>query len=697
METTPKATKLPVGGAAGSGKAAALLAAFAAACGSLVPCQARARDVFFSEDTGVFRNPGQGWSASKGSFARAESLVNVGAVYARFHWAELQPEEGRFNWTPLDETIAFAASKGLPASFRVMCVNRHNTNGEETPQWVFDKGAAYEPFTAPATIGGVETNLLHLAPVFDDPVFMSAHSNFIAALAARYDGDPRLAGLDLGSYGHWGEWHCYGLPPNTNGYLSAEVSAQVPYAPPHEYPLAVRRQYADWYLNGFRETPLVFMTDDAETLKYAIGEQGPSRVGLRRDGVGSPSHFQRWIGTSSYASITRMADVWRDRSVWFEFFCDCQELKARGWSLPQSVEWMLTNHVTVVNATPFNPWNVGDDPASFALLREIDLYAGARLVPTHAVVERDGRRVSVQLAGVNRGVARLHLPYALQFVVSDGTGVERLVHESSADPGGWLPGEFSVSESFDLPAALDGVPQRLFVRLRHRGGVFRDFRFAALESADDCSLTLDWTAADDKDWFFAKPDGYGASALLNGYWSAPPAAVSGDRFSVGAKTGFSLADGAIAAGTGRFVRAECRVSFERFISAEAPMLLPSLDESLAALTPVTNSAGEALWMGYAGGAWTVLGGAEPPILGTPYVVRMEGDFTRVQPRVRLSVSSDGGASFSRLSDPSGSRWLAPSQAGKTSLSGVDFGDAGEMFFLRGRLLPDPCVMFIFLR
>ena len=659
------------------------------ACAFLATVPLRAGTVLFTEDTGVIRNPGQGWSASKGNFDRASAVVNVGAVYARYHWADLEPAEGAFNWSPIDDLLSFAAARGLPASFRIMCVNRHCSTGRETPQWVYDKGAAYEPFTAPLTVGGVQTNLLHLAPVFDDPVFMAAHSNFLAAMAARYDGDPRLAGLDLGSYGHWGEWHCYGLPPNTNGYLSAEVAAQVPYASPHVYPSAVRRQYADWYLNGFTHTPIVFMTDDAETLRYALGEDGPARVGLRRDGVGSPSHFQRWIGTGPYTDITRMADAWRDRPVWFEFFCDCQDLVARGWSLPQSVEWMLTNHVTVVNATPYNPWELGDDPESFALLRKLDLHAGARFVPTKAVVERTGRRVSVRFSGVNRGVTCFHLPYALQFVVSDGNGVERFVHESSADPGSWFPGEFSVIERFDLPAELDGMSLNLSMRLRHRGGVFRDFRFAALESAADGSLPLGGAWGDNDAWFLAQPDGFGGATLLNGYWRSPPTATAADRFVVGASADFALSGVASATGAAHRVRADCKVSFADFIAAENPPSPPSLGDSLAAITPATNSVGETLWMGYVGGGWTVLHGAAPPAIETPYVVRLEGDFTQAAPRVRLSVSSDNGIRFARLSDATGAEWLTPTETAKTTLTSIALDDTGEIAFLRGEILDIP--------
>ena len=232
------------------------------------------------------------------------------------------------------------------------------------------------------------------------------------------------------------------------------------------------------------------MTDDWETFRYALGDGPVPRVGFRRDGVGSPGHFERWIGTPPYDAIPRMADVWRDKPVWLEFFCSARDMKKRGWSIERSVEWMLTNHVSIVNTTPFAPWDIGDDPETFSHLRKLDLYAGARLVPKAADVRRKGRQVGVRLVGENIGVARIYLPYALEMVVSDDGGNERFVHESTVDPGTWLPGRFGFTERFALPPELADKTVRLSVRLRHRGGVLRNFRFAALESGEDGSLPL---------------------------------------------------------------------------------------------------------------------------------------------------------------------------------------------------------------
>ena len=464
---------------------AAALAATAAAL------QLAAETVTFTEDTEVFRNPGQGWtSGTPWQFVRKDPDVNYGQIYIRTSWAKLNPEEGKYDWSSIDGLLNVAKKQGVPLSFRVMCACIKSRE-PQTPQWVYDKGAKGDKIVIEMVEKGVTNDVTQISPHFDDPIFMREHKRFIAALAEHYDGNPLLAGIDLGSYGHWGEWHCHGLPPDTNRYMTAVPPEQRPRTQPIKYPFEIRKEYADWYLDNFKKTPIVFMTDDDETLKYAIGENGPSRVGLRRDGVGSPWHFNRWIGKPPYDAIPKMADIWKERPIWFEFFGHAPDMIKRGWDVPYAIDWMLTNHVSVVNPLPFTPSQLKEfDLEKFALLKKLDLYAGARLVPRKGAVQRKGQMIAVGLVGVNRGATRIHRPYVLQVVVSGPDGRELHVHDCATDPGSILPGPFKIVEKFKLPAEADVEGAKVALRLRHRQGALMDFRFAAVESAKDRSLPL---------------------------------------------------------------------------------------------------------------------------------------------------------------------------------------------------------------
>ena len=95
-----------------------------------------------------------------------------------------------------------------------------------------------------------------IEPDYADPIYLEKHGRFLQALGERYDGRPDIEFLDIGSYGIWGEWHTK-----------------------NPAPAAVRKQIVDFYLQAFRKTPLVFMSDDGERTgriwKPLAGSIGP--------------------------------------------------------------------------------------------------------------------------------------------------------------------------------------------------------------------------------------------------------------------------------------------------------------------------------------------------------------------------------------------------------------------------------------
>ena len=461
----------------------------------------------YREETGPVSNPGQGWSVLRADYGRYKDLLCVGAVYTRYNWSRLEPEDGRFDWNPLEADLAFAAREGIPAAMRVMCANS-GASGPVTPEWVWTAGAPCHVWESVDYSGRIVTNR---SPVFESPVFQRLHRRFLTALAAKYDGDPRFLGIDLGSYGNWGEWHCGKLPPAVPAELAPEIRAAAASVRPGSregYELYLRshatgrrgraerltreqmKPYVDMYLDNFRKTDIVFMTDGAEVLDYALGDGPAPRVGLRRDGIGLEGHFKRWIGSPAYAHVPRMGDVWRTKPVWFEGAMDCNRILASGKGLfDLSVSFMLSNHVSLVNSFPFRPEQVKDDPRHNALIRLVNLHAGARLVPVSSTVERHDGWLDVALAGENKGVAKIYPDYVATVEARDAGG--RVLHavDLTTDVRGWLPGPFALCERAVWPESLPADAQP-FLRLRSRAGALRDFRFATPDTAQDGALPL---------------------------------------------------------------------------------------------------------------------------------------------------------------------------------------------------------------
>ena len=381
--------------------------------------------VRFGEVDTLFPNPGQGWmSQQRRPTVSPRFPCSVG--YVRFNWADAEPEEGRYNWSLIDEVMAAWKARGAAVALRVMTCNAHSSGYYTSPKWLFDAGCQgfeYLQGGDDPTSGG--RRIPRIEPDYSDPIYLARHRSFLEALGRRYDGHPQVEFLDIGSYGVWGEWHT-----------------------PHPVSVEVRRQIVDLYLAAFSRTPLVFMSDDAEVLDYALARG----TGLRRDGVGSPWHEENWIGSQKYSRVRGMADAWQRAPVVFEWFGDYDYLKSRGWSFDAAVDFMLRNHVTLVND------NIGRvPPEAMPQLEKLARLAGYRWVLRELQHERKVRRagtLNLSMQWDNVGVGRLYHPFTLRaFLVTDA-GFPALTVDLKADPRRWLPGRHRVAETIRVPEEL---------------------------------------------------------------------------------------------------------------------------------------------------------------------------------------------------------------------------------------------------
>ncbi len=377
----------------------------------------------FQETDTLFQNPGKGWMC--GASAKAPRFP-CSVVYIRFNWADAEPEEGRFNWALLDGPIAAAQARGAAVAFRVMTANAHSRGYYCSPKWLFDAGCRSFEYLVGGddpTSGGVRVP--RIEPDYSDPLYLAKHGNFIRELGKRYDGHAGVEFLDVGSYGIWGEWHTK-----------------------HPVDWDVRRKIVDMYLDAFKHTPLAMMSDDAQAMAYAL----PRGAGYRRDGVGSPSHEKSWIGSAKYKDVPGFADAWKRAPAVFEWFGDYAYLQKREWSFDRAVQFMLNNHVTIIND------NVGKvPPEAMPQLQELARRSGYRFVlreVSHAVEARPGASLVVKMRWSNVGVGRMFRAFPLEMYLLDAAGKVAARTRASADPRSWLPGDYDITERLEVPAAL---------------------------------------------------------------------------------------------------------------------------------------------------------------------------------------------------------------------------------------------------
>jgi len=211
-------------------------------------------------DTGEpLANPGMGWTLhfysnfieNYGSKLEPSDTLDdwpgLSVVYLRVPWSFLEPKEGEFNWSLFDTPAQRWVAKGKKIAIRVSC--SESWWRYATPKWVQDAGAKGVDFNfgKGPTPGGALWD-----PDYLDPVFLGKLDHFLAALARRYDGNPNVAFIDVGSFGMWGEGH--------TGGSSRLNEAQT---------LAVVKKHIDLHVKHFTHT-LLCISDDVA---------GPSKPG----------------------------------------------------------------------------------------------------------------------------------------------------------------------------------------------------------------------------------------------------------------------------------------------------------------------------------------------------------------------------------------------------------------------------------
>jgi hypothetical protein len=211
-------------------------------------------------DTGqALVNPGMGWTLhfysniiqNYGSRLEPSDVLEdwpgLSVIYLRVPWSFLEPQEGQFNWSLFDTPAQKWIDCGKQIAIRVTC--SESWMRYATPKWVQEagaKGVDFE-FGKGGKPGGPQWE-----PDFLDPIFLDKLEAFLAAMAQRYDGNPNVAFIDIGSFGMWGEGH---TGNSTN--LSDEAT------------LNIVKRHIDLHRKYFTQTQLCISDDIA----------GPNRPG----------------------------------------------------------------------------------------------------------------------------------------------------------------------------------------------------------------------------------------------------------------------------------------------------------------------------------------------------------------------------------------------------------------------------------
>lgn len=146
-----------------------------------------------------FPNPMMGfapWSNDE-SIDETDTLVYMDAT-----WAELEPEDDAYAFDAFEKENHCDRwrAEGKQMVFRLTCDYPTSKEHMDIPEWLFDEMGGDGCFYDVKYGKG-------FSPNYANPVFLSEHAELIAAIGERYGKDEFVYYVELGSIGHWGEWH----------------------------------------------------------------------------------------------------------------------------------------------------------------------------------------------------------------------------------------------------------------------------------------------------------------------------------------------------------------------------------------------------------------------------------------------------------------------------------------------------------
>jgi len=445
----------------------------------------------------VLINPHKGWyhhfpdnHPNKYQIARDADLLEfpgMDHLYIRLAWAYLEPKEGQFDWAVIDRLIEKWTPHGLGIAFRISCKETSTDRIEQqfaTPRWVMEagaKGGYYRMGKATGPDSPWEVD-------YGDPIFVAKLDQFLAAFAARYEGQPWLRYVDIGSIGDWGEGHTWAGSRKTLSF-------------------AVRKLHVDLYLKHFKRAQLVISDDYVHALDDLTERERMHRyiltngISYRDDSIMVDGNFSHSGDHFTVRSPEFFADAYQLTPTVLELEHYGKVKSLGNWEAkPDSASFKFGKGKTgpdffrgaleLLHATYIGyhgdarEW-LTDNPE---LTKELMNRCGYWLFPKSIELPEKfvaGSTMPLTLTMENRGVAPPYAPYELRVKLSRAG--DRVVRPLATGCKSWLPGALVASRfEITLPSDLKPDDYDLAIGLfALTGGKERPVEFALKASVRD--------------------------------------------------------------------------------------------------------------------------------------------------------------------------------------------------------------------
>lgn len=337
--------------------------------------------ITYKDDNEAYVNPLMGYAPSATSSSLAE---RYSLVYVNLLWSELEPEEGVFDWQTIEDKYSLPRWKdeGKKLVLRFVCDLPSSEEHMDIPQWLYDKTGDGEFYNIEYGKG--------YCPNYNNKTFIEEHAKAIKEIGNHFSQDDFLAYVELGSLGHWGEWHTY-------------YPAGIPRIPK----TSVREEYVEHYVDAFPYAKLLMRRPFSEL---------PDGAGVFNDMVGHDQDTFVWLqwikeggdydSTGEEGAIVAKPDIWNTAPVGGEFTSSIPMKNMLGINKAVTLSMIDNSHMTFIG--PKIP-DVKENESLLEASNEVLTHIGYRYMVSSLNIKRvSSKEMALQITMKNNGAAPIY-------------------------------------------------------------------------------------------------------------------------------------------------------------------------------------------------------------------------------------------------------------------------------------------------
>ncbi|MCD8325650.1 MAG: DUF4832 domain-containing protein [Lachnospiraceae bacterium] len=351
--------------------------------------------VTFEESDAVLANPLTGFAPRAESETACEDTQ---LVYIGLTWAEWEPTEGEYAVQALEEKFHIEQwmEEGKHAVLRFMCDVPGDSEHMDIPEWLYRQTMDGSFYTTAYGSG--------YSPNYENITFRTAHKAAIEALARYCNESDFVAYVELGSLGHWGEWHVNGDVEDM-GMPDADVC----------------REYVLDYARAFRNARLLMRRNYT-----MVSDEG---LGLYNDMTGDEESTLTWLdwienGGSQKTDgdaleLQPLENFWETGPVGGEFGGDVSLEELLGEYFDQTLQLIEETHMTFIGPNCPTGELAETDEAQEVLKRLGYRFYISGLRTTYSLLQNE---MKITLTWENTGLAPMYWDWLVTMYVYDQDG-----------------------------------------------------------------------------------------------------------------------------------------------------------------------------------------------------------------------------------------------------------------------------------